>query len=97
SLLSTVATHDQSSDVRATACAYFLRTAPTKSDPHTLAFAQARLLSDTAVVREAILLEHEGNRFLLPEPLLLSLLQDAEPLVRSLAVRCVRGGTELSE
>lgn len=88
-LLATVAAHDPSSDVRGTACAYFLRTAPARTDADTLAFARARLLADDAVVREAILLEHDGDRFVLPRSTLFPLLRDASLSVRALALRCV--------
>jgi hypothetical protein len=95
-VLRTVAEADAVPEVRATACALFLRTA-VDGDAEALAFAERQMSSPIGEVREAVLLEHEAGRVRLPEDALFRALRDPPLDIRSVAVRCIGRATPLPE
>jgi hypothetical protein len=95
-LLRVIATDECSSDVRTTAVVYFIRTAPSPTDPDALAFALAALSSDSPQLREAVLGEHEAARIRIPEADLRRRLRDPVPAVRRLALTCLTAAQQLS-
>ncbi|APR78926.1 Hypothetical protein A7982_04273 [Minicystis rosea] len=88
-VLRVLADQDDSPAVRATACAYFIRTAPYSTDEDTLAFATRHLGSEISAIREAVLEEHLALRLRLPDAALQSALEDADDGIRALAARCL--------
>lgn len=88
---------DDAPEVRATACAYFIRTAPRADNGEIVTFAAQHLRSESKEVREAVLLEQEAGRLRLPEPLLSRALHDPDPDNRALVCRCLCADSQMSD
>lgn len=89
SILLTIATTEQSPDVRATATANYIRTSSINDTELIARFAQDQLHTGTAEVVLAVLAEQEMSRIELPEREVTACLDDPRLEIRQAAVSCL--------
>lgn len=93
-LLLTIATNDPAPAVRATAVAYYIRTAGTAES--AVSFAVGQLQSGIPELVVAVLAEHETSRIDLPDDEVIACLNHPRLETRQAAVRCILSRTTVS-